>query len=486
MFQISSEVNKLAVHVWGGSALLLYAGEVVIDTITVADTRYKAAWDAFLQWRTLEQSGEFEGYIYFRPPTPEEAFNSLVESGDYAKLQSGELSPRPGDFVKGFAGLLGHVEEVGEVILHGVSIPGVQICDVHGVIDFAPLDGLQFIAPREWGQQSEAQTIADSENPNAAMGGGDMDSAFSIILNRSASIALSIFDDSPTVVSIQRGGSERQYHDVNQASLARLIGMTEAVEWTYQQHSALHGYSFGYWHYEAGLTCAEGCACPDCNLNRIEDENPNTAMGGGDMDTAYEAVIQPPASYNEAMAMLEAVALFAAEHRFTESYCESVPLDVRRIEGLGAYLAHWTDWSIEPICRLFMEALEDANWHSKVAEIEGWLTELNAPMGGGDMDSAHPAVLNRQARIRIFGNRITISRKSKHNRVVTFRDFEINNHSAKRLLRLMLWDGWQRTFELEGLTTGDATLYLDYEPDTFEQQHNRWMGEQAGAFLDEA
>ena len=68
-------------------------------------------------------------------------------------------------------------------------------------------------------------------------------------------------------------------------------------------------------------------------------------------------------------ALIERVALNKAKTSFVESYQKSTPLDSLKEEGLGIAISVWADWSGTKIMRVFMSALEDANFHDEAAQV---------------------------------------------------------------------------------------------------------------------
>lgn len=60
---------------------------------------------------------------------------------------------------------------------------------------------------------------------------------------------------------------------------------------------------------------------------------------------------------------------------YTEASTKWSP-DKRIEEGLGIAIATWAEWGIEPILRIFIHALTDANFHSFADVIQEKLDEL--------------------------------------------------------------------------------------------------------------
>lgn len=67
--------------------------------------------------------------------------------------------------------------------------------------------------------------------------------------------------------------------------------------------------------------------------------------------------------------LIEQAATIKANESFTEDYVKNTPIDKRKEQGLGIAIATWSDWSGTKIMRVFMEALEDANFHDEAAQV---------------------------------------------------------------------------------------------------------------------
>lgn len=62
---------------------------------------------------------------------------------------------------------------------------------------------------------------------------------------------------------------------------------------------------------------------------------------------------------------------------YAEASSEWSP-DKRIEEGLGITIATWAEWGIEPILRIFIHALTDANFHDFAGVVQEKLDELES------------------------------------------------------------------------------------------------------------
>ena len=77
----------------------------------------------------------------------------------------------------------------------------------------------------------------------------------------------------------------------------------------------------------------------------------------------------------------ESDAIFAriGQEQAAESYVPEwhmkTPAEEREENGLGIALAHYADWDGVKLMRIFMAALEDANFHGEAERVEGWIRQ---------------------------------------------------------------------------------------------------------------
>lgn len=88
----------------------------------------------------------------------------------------------------------------------------------------------------------------------------------------------------------------------------------------------------------------------------------------------------------EATAQLDAIACEAANECFVDSYKTDENLEDRKDNGLGIRIAQYTQWDGDQIMRIFMYALEDANFHGQAAIVQGWLPPSQQDEGDADAE----------------------------------------------------------------------------------------------------
>lgn len=71
--------------------------------------------------------------------------------------------------------------------------------------------------------------------------------------------------------------------------------------------------------------------------------------------------------------LLQAIAEYTAATSFTDGKHDTTE---RQDAGLGLAIAHWTDWNGARILRVSFEALQDANFHDKAAQVQQRLKAL--------------------------------------------------------------------------------------------------------------
>ena len=73
---------------------------------------------------------------------------------------------------------------------------------------------------------------------------------------------------------------------------------------------------------------------------------------------------------------IEKVAERASTEVFVESFIREDNYEDRKEEGLGVAISKWAKWDGETIMRVFIAALEDANFHEEAGRVSDILKQM--------------------------------------------------------------------------------------------------------------
>ncbi len=88
------------------------------------------------------------------------------------------------------------------------------------------------------------------------------------------------------------------------------------------------------------------------------------------------------ANYKDDLKLLDKVAIGAMESGDCEGTQQGVGVRDSKLAGLGVRISQYTEWNGRAIMKIFVAALEDANYHRESGVVEGWLAGEPVVRGG--------------------------------------------------------------------------------------------------------